>query len=62
VLQAEIDRGVLGYYGKDESLRAAICNWMKTQHNWAVQPEWLSFSHGVVAGLGIVFEAFSRVR
>lgn len=60
VLQAEIDRGVLGYYGKDESLRAAICNWMKTQHNWAVQPEWLSFSHGVVAGLGIVFEAFTK--
>ncbi len=60
VLQGEIDRGVLGYYGKDESLRASICNWMKTQHNWAVQPEWLSFSHGVVAGLGIVFEAFTK--
>ena len=59
VLQAEIDRGVLGYYGKDASLRASICNWMKTRHNWAVEPGWISFSHGVVAGLGIVFEAFT---
>jgi len=60
VLQAEIDRGVLGYYGKDQSLRASICNWMKTRHNWAVEPDWISFSHGVVAGLGIVFEALTK--
>lgn len=60
VLQKEVDRGVLGYYGNDQSLRASICNWMKTQHNWVVQSDWLSFSHGVVAGLGIVFEAFTK--
>jgi len=60
VLQEEINRGVLGYYGKDESLRQSICAWMETRHGWAVQPNWISFSHGVVAGLGIVFEAFTN--
>ncbi len=60
VLQGEVDRGVLGYYAGDETLRAEICNWMKTKHDWQMQPEWISFSHGVVSGLGIVLEAFSK--
>ena len=59
VLQNEIERGVLGYYGQSESLLASICDWMKTQHDWEMDPGWISFSHGVVAGLGIVFEAFT---
>lgn len=60
-LQAELDRGVYGYYGQDASVRNAICTWMATRHGWPVRPEWLSFSHGVVAGLGITMEAFSDV-
>ncbi len=59
-LQREIDRGVLGYYGTDEPLRAAICNWMENRHGWKVDPNWISYSHGVVAGLGIVLEAFTE--
>ena len=59
-LQAEIDRGVLGYYGSDETLRNAICAWMETQHDWTMQPDWITFSHGVVAGLGITLEALTQ--
>lgn len=58
-LQAELDRGVFGYYTGDSTLRASICNWLKEKHNWEIQPEWISFSHGVVSGLGLVLEAFS---
>lgn len=60
-LQAELDRGVYGYYGQDASLRSAICAWMEKRHGWKVSPDWISFSHGVVAGLSIVMEAFSDI-
>ena len=60
VMQAEIDRGVMGYYGNDVSLRQAIMNWYDQRHGWSLKPEWLYFSHGVVAGLGLVLEAFTK--
>ena len=59
-LQAEIDRGVFGYYTNDATLRASVCNWMETRHGWSFAPSALSWSHGVVAGLGIVFDAFTK--
>ena len=59
-LQREVDRGVLGYYGSDGDLRTAIGNWLENRHGWKIEPEWISFSHGVVAGLGIVIEAFTQ--
>lgn len=60
-LQNEIDRGVYGYYGQDGPLRDAICGWMQSRHGWTVSPDWISFTHGVVAGLGIVMEAFTEI-
>lgn len=60
VLQGELDRGILGYYGDDSTLRSAIVDWYARRHDWVVRPEWISFSHGVVAGLGIVLEAFTQ--
>ena len=60
VLQGEIDRGVLGYYTNDASLRSAICDWMSSRHGWQAQPEWIYFSHGVIAGLGIAIEAYTE--
>ncbi len=60
VLRAEIDQNIFGYYGHTDTVRAAVCDWMASRHGWKVEPDWLSFSHGVVAGLGILIEAFSK--
>lgn len=59
-LQAEIDRNTYGYYGDDSTVRAAICNWMRTEHDWEVQPGWIHFTHGVVHAFAILLEAFSE--
>lgn len=60
MLRDEAARGFLGYYGNDAPLRGAICNWLATRHGWEIEPDWISFSHGVVAGLGIALEAFTK--
>ena len=58
-LQAEVDRGVIGYYADDMPLRTAICDWFDKRHAWKPDPSWIYFTHGVVAAFGTILEAFS---
>ncbi len=58
-LQKDIDTGFMGYVGDPAPVTRAVCDWMAAQHGWNVQPDWVSYSHGVVAGFGMVLEAFS---
>jgi cystathionine beta-lyase len=59
-LASELARGTFPYFGNDETTRSAICDWMRDQHGWTPKPGWISFSHGVVHGLGMVLEALSE--
>lgn len=58
-LQAELDRGVYGYFGDDSTTRKAVCDWMSTQHGWSFAPEDILFTGGVIAGLSVTLEAFT---
>lgn len=59
-LRADIEAGFLGYVGDIAPARQAVCDWMRNQHGWDVHPDWVSFSHGVIAGFGMALEAFSE--
>lgn len=52
--------GVYGYYGDEGDYRAAICNWMKTRHNWKVAPEEIFTTHGLVNGTAMCVDAFTK--
>ncbi|WP_107497356.1 MalY/PatB family protein [Thalassobius sp. I31.1] len=52
--------GVYGYYGDEGDYRAAICNWMKTRHNWEVKPEEIFTTHGLVNGTAMCVDAFTK--
>ncbi len=54
------DHEIYGYTFKPESYFEAIIGWMKRRHNWDVKKEWISSSPGVVAGLTLVIETFSK--
>jgi putative C-S lyase len=66
-LAPEIQQGLVEYlesvipgYGKlTPAYYAAVCLWMKTRHNWEVQPEWIVPSGGVVPALFHCVDAFS---
>ena len=58
-LRADVDAGFLGYVGNTDRVNESICSWMESQHEWAVRPDWIRYSHGVVAGFGNVLAAFS---
>jgi cystathionine beta-lyase len=59
-LQASIDHGIHGYFGDESEHHQAIINWMKTRHQWTVEPEWISTVHGLVQGTALCVQAFSK--
>lgn len=58
-LRADVERGFFGYPCNVPETKQAVSNWMRTRHNWPVDPDWIRFTHGVIAGLGMVLDAFS---
>jgi len=51
---------IFGYTFKSDSYFESIIGWMKRRHNWEIKKEWISFSPGVVAGLTLAVETFSK--
>lgn len=58
-LSGMLDHGIYGYYGNEDSYRAAIRWWMQERHGWTVAPEWIFNTHGLVNGTGLCIDAFT---
>jgi cystathionine beta-lyase len=52
--------GVYGYFGDDRPYLAAIRWWMRERHGWEVAPEAIHTTHGLVNGVGVAIEAWTR--
>lgn len=39
----------------------AVSSWMKRRHNWEIDPEWMTFSPGIVPALYMLVKTFSNV-
>ena len=59
-IKERVENDIYGYTFRGESYNQAIVDWLKRRHNWAIKPEWISFSPGVVAGLTLAIEALSE--
>lgn len=59
-IRKRAEHELFGYTFRAESYNQSIVNWLKRRHNWEIKPEWISFSPGVVAGLTLAIEAFSK--
>lgn len=59
-LKKPINDGVLGYNYLPDSFFESIINWVEENHNWKIEKEWLIFSPGVVPGINIALNAFSK--
>jgi cystathionine beta-lyase len=56
---AQVDHGVMGYFGDDSAYKEAINWWMQTRHGWSVDPSWVFTTHGLVNGTAMCVDAFS---
>lgn len=59
-IRRRAEHEILGYTFRPDSYYDAVIAWMKRRHGWDVKREWISFSPGVVAGLSLAIEAFSK--
>ncbi|MEP2921955.1 MAG: MalY/PatB family protein [Sulfitobacter sp.] len=58
-VQSMVDHGVYGYFGDESEYLAAIQWWMKTRHNWDLEPAHVFTTHGLVNGTGMCVDAFT---
>lgn len=59
-LHEAVEFGLFGYINITEKLLDSVVNWQKTQHNWSIKPEWISFQHSVVTAIGLTIQCFSE--
>lgn len=58
VLNKQVSHGIFGYAEAWEGLTKSVIDWVFTQHNWKIQPDWLVWLPGVVPGFNAVNRAF----
>ncbi|MFY0680809.1 MAG: pyridoxal phosphate-dependent aminotransferase [Thalassovita sp.] len=52
--------GIYGYYGDESNYRNAICWWMENRHGWAITPEMIFTTHGLVNGTALCVDTYTK--
>lgn len=53
------DDGVLGYFSDLDTMRTAVTWWMKTRHDWDIEPGWVLSAHGLGNALSLIIDALT---
>lgn len=59
-LKQALGTAVFGYTAASAAYRNAVCGWMKGQHGWEIQPEWIVPCSGVVYALYNCVRAYTK--
>lgn len=59
-IKKRLEHEILGYSIRSGSFNRSVANWMKSHHNWRINPNWVSFSPGVVPALNMLVLAFTQ--
>lgn len=58
-MQALVDHGIFGYVNLNDDYHGAIAWWMKTRHNWEVDPSWIFTTTGLVNAVALCLDTFT---
>lgn len=59
-LAERLKHPVLGYTVEPADYRPAIIDWERELHGWEIKPEWISYIPGIVKGIGMVLNVFTK--
>lgn len=59
-LKERLNHPILGYTAEPEDYRPSIIEWEKKLHGWDIDPEWISYIPGIVKGIGMVINVFTK--
>jgi cystathionine beta-lyase len=60
VLEKYVQSGIYGYNSEPPQMKPAIAQWMQQEHGWTVECDWISFIPGIVRGIGLAVNFFTR--
>ena len=58
-MQDMVDHGIFGYVKPDEEYHDAIAWWMKTRHDWQIDPSWIFTTTGLINAVALCLDTFS---
>ncbi len=59
-LRGRLEHPILGYTAEPADYRPAIVDWERNLHGWNIDPEWISYIPGIVKGIGMVINVFTK--
>ncbi len=59
-LREPTDHGIIGYDLLPDSFFNSIINWIYNKYKWNVEKEWISFIPGIVPGISVATNAFTK--
>ncbi len=59
-LRKRLDHSLFGYTVMPDEFWTTIINWIRTHHQWEVKRQWMSFVPGIVKGIGLAVNIFTR--
>lgn len=59
-MKARCDKEIFGYCAPMETFMQAVCFWQQKQHNFSINPGWVSIIPTVVAGINVAIRAFTK--
>ncbi len=59
-LRKRLDHSLFGYTVEPEDYWPTVIKWIKEHHQWDVKREWLSYIPGIVKGIGMVINVFTK--
>ncbi|MCH5224991.1 MAG: PatB family C-S lyase [Muribaculaceae bacterium] len=59
-LKKRLDHPIFGYCTEPEDYRRLICEWEWSIHKWRIEPDWISYIPGIVKGIGMVINVFTK--
>lgn len=59
-LRKRLEHPILGYTIEPDDYRRAITDWQQKLHGWKIDPEWISYIPGIVKGIGMVVNFFTK--
>lgn len=59
-MKAVVEQGILGYVLPKSDYFSAVEGWMKRRFDWQIDPDWISFTPGIVPAIALAVNAFTE--
>lgn len=59
-IKARLEHSLFGYMVEPEDFLPSIMDWVRDHHQWDVKREWIRFIPGIVKGIGMVINVFTK--